>query len=452
MVSAFSTHHQARRPRTRRLWCVRPSVLCVVMVLLAEAQVVSAQPVVTPGAPPANQPPRTSESLDLAAAMALARLHAPELQQAQTQIESVAEFRSLSERLVHRAPRATVTVGPRRLSGGGTLGWDATVGVLQEFSLGGFGRRLTEYADAITDHSSLNLSAVKRDASIRAGLFWADARLAREIVAIRQSALAGAEATARVAESRATVGKSSPAEAALARALLGAVQASVLSAEGEVTVADAQLRFVCGIGLHEPIQAVGNLDVPELPIDEDHVRKRALLESPELMALRAQARLLERNAQLGKAQGKSHIELGPSVTREGTGDWIVLANMSVQLPGVDPYGPDNAQRQLEANLARSRVALAEQTALKEVELALHEREHALKLRESLRKGSLEPSAAAVREYEVQYQVGRIDLTTLLAARRELLSAQERWAQAAADVIRAEIRLLRWVDHPLQVNQ
>ena len=59
---------------------------------------------------------------------------------------------------------------------------------------------------------------------------------------------------------------------------------------------------------------------------------------------------------------------------------------------------------------------------------------------------VEPSLQAVREYQLQYEVGRIDLTTLLAARRELLNAQERWAAAAADVQRAEVRLMRWSDY------
>ena len=69
----------------------------------------------------------------------------------------------------------------------------------------------------------------------------------------------------------------------------------------------------------------------------------------------------------------------------------------------------------------------------------------MSLRESLLKGTVEPSQVAVREYQIQYEVGRIDLTTLLAARRELLSARERWAMAAADVLRAEVRLLRWIN-------
>lgn len=325
------------------------------------------------------------------------------------------------------------------------MGWDATIGLFQELSLGGYGRHLESYALAIDQRAQSNLAAVQREAKVRAGLYWIDARAAREVLAIRKDALEGAEATLRVAESRSAVGKSSPAEAALAHALLGSVEASVLSALGDITLADAQLRYVCGIALHEPIEIEGDIQHDAHPINEDEVHQRVLSEAPELQALRAHALLLERGAELGKSQSKPHIEIGPTITHEGTGDWIVLGNLSVPLPGVDPYAAENAQRTLEANVAKARFTVAEQVALREVEIALHEREHALSLRESLLKGTVEPSQVAVREYQIQYEVGRIDLTTLLAARRELLSARERWAMAAADVLRAEVRLLRWIN-------
>ncbi len=391
-----------------------------------------------------NQPSASGATLGLLAAMALAERNAPDLKEPIAERESVGAYVSAGSRLVHRPPRATLSVGPRRLAAGAQLGWDTTVGVFQELSLGGYGRNLAAYAQAVEQRAQSNLTAVQRNVRVRAGLFWVDARAAREILAIRKDALEGAEATLRVAEARAAVGKSSPAEASLARALLGSVDASVLSALGEITVADAQLRHVCGIPLHEPLQVQGSLQSSGRPIDENLVRRRVLLEAPELLAHRAHVTLLERSVALGRAQSRPHIELGPTVTREGTGDWIVAGHLSLPLPGIDPYAADNAQRKLELNLARARSAVAEQLAIKEVEIALHEREHALALRDSLLKGTVEPSRAAVREYQLQYEFGRIDLTTLLAARRELLSARERWASAAAEVIRAEVKLLRWV--------
>ena len=385
--------------------------------------------------------------IDLRTAMALAEQRAPELLEPAAERKAVPAVRAAADRIVHRPPRAVMSVGPRRLSGGAQLGWDVTAGVYQEFSLGGYGRRLGSYASALEDRANANYASIQRDARVFAGLAWVDARVAREILAIRKEALTGTKETLRVAEARAQVGKSSPAEAALARALMGSVQASVLAALGDITVADAQLRYLCGIELHQPLELSGALNTEAHVIDEDGIRQHVLIQAPELTRMRAAAKALEQAAELGKAAGRPHIELGPSVTREGTGDWIFLGNVSLPLPGVDPFAADNAHRRMEAEMARARVAVAEQSALREVEIALHEREHALNLRESLRVGTIEPSTQAVREFQLQYEVGRIDLTTLLAARRELLNAHERWALAAGDVRRAEGKLLRFSSDP-----
>jgi outer membrane protein TolC len=392
-----------------------------------------------------NQESTAPLAIDLMTAMALAERNAPDLLVPAAEQQSVPLIRSAADRLVHRPPRVTLSTGPRRLAGGAQLGWDVTAGVFQEFSTGGYGRQLGAFASAVERRANATFASVQRDARVRAGLAWIDARLARETLALREQAWGGAKETVRVAEARAQVGKSSPAEASLARALMGSIGASVLSAHGDITVADAELRYWCRVELHRSLLVSGPIDVDARPIDEDGIRHHVIERAPELARLRAEADTLAHAANLGKSVGKPHIEIGPSVTREGTGDWIFLGNISVPLPGVDPFAADNAIRRTEAEIARARVAVAEQGALKEVEVALHEREHALELRESLRSGTIEPSTQAVREYQLQYEVGRIDLTTVLAARRELLNAQERWAAAAADVLRAEVRLMRWSD-------
>ena len=385
--------------------------------------------------------------VDLGTAMALAERRAPDLQVPLAEQRAVPELRSAADRTLHRPPRTVLSLGPRRLLGGAQLGWDVTAGVFQEFSLGGYGRHLDTYASAVERRANANLASTQRDARVRAGLAWVDARLAREALALRNQALAGAEETLRVAELRAQVGKSSPAEAALARALMGSIEASVLAARGDITVADAELRYWCGFELHQPLQLSGPLDVEAKVIDEERIRQHVLAQAPQLVKMRAEAEAFEQAARLGKAASRPHIEIGPSVTHEGTGDWIFLGNVSLPLPGVDPFAADNSHRRIEAEMAHARALVAEQAALKEVEIALHEREHALTLRDSLQKGAIEPSERAVREYQLQYEVGRIDLTTLLAARRESLNAKERWAQAAADVRRAEVRLMRFTGDP-----
>jgi outer membrane protein TolC len=90
------------------------------------------------------------------------------------------------------------------------------------------------------------------------------------------------------------------------------------------------------------------------------------------------------------------------------------------------------------------VSITEQAVLRDVEIAIHEREHAWRVREQLRTGSIEPAEQALREAELQYEAGRTDLVSVIAARRELYDALERWTRAATDVHRAEAALERYV--------
>ena len=436
--------------RSRPQYCLKACTSLIWLFVVAlTTPLPAAAEAATPDSVPArpNQEPTNQAVIDLQTAMALAERRAPELQVPLAEQKGVPILRSAADRSIHRAPRAVLSMGPRRLSGGAQLGWDVTAGIFQEFSLGGYGRHLDAYASAVERRASANLASTQRDARVRAGLAWVDARLARETLSLRREALNGAKETVRVAELRTQVGKSSPAEAALARALMGSVEASVLAALGDITVADAELRYWCGLDLHQPLELPGPLDTVAKSIDEDNIRRHVLAQAPELTRMRAEADAFDHAANLGRAASKPHIEIGPSVTHEGTGDWIFFGNVSVPLPGVDPFAAENAHRRMEAAMARARVVVAEQSALKEVEIALHEREHALTLRESLRLGTIEPSGQAVREYQLQYEVGRIELVTLLSARRELLNAQERWALAAADVRRAEVRLMRFTGEP-----
>jgi len=77
---------------------------------------------------------------------------------------------------------------------------------------------------------------------------------------------------------------------------------------------------------------------------------------------------------------------------------------------------------------------------REVRQAVHERHHAREVRETLLKGAVEPGRQAMKEVTRRYEAGAVDLSIVLSARRELLSAEEGFWAAAADVQRADFRL------------
>ena len=381
--------------------------------------------------------------LHLDDALQLAERRAPELAAAEAEIQGVEGFRTAADRTLHRPPRAEFAAGPRRLPGGGNLGVDVSIGVFQDFSMGGYGKSLSSFADAARERAGKNRDALRRDARVRAYVAWLDALEARELLKLRKEARDEILEVLRVAEVRVAAGRSSPGEAALARALVGSAEANILSAMGSITQADATLRHVCGIDLHQPLEVDGTLDAPPLNIDEAVVRAHVRQVSPDIRAARAQAVALERAADLGRAGSKPHLEVGPSVSREGSGDWIFLGHLRMPLPGVDPAAADNAERQLFAHVAYANVGIVEQAVLRDVEIALHEREHALRTRDLLKAGSIEPARLAVREAQLQYEAGRTDLVSVITARRELYDVLERWTRAAVDVQRSDARLERY---------
>jgi cobalt-zinc-cadmium efflux system outer membrane protein len=400
----------------------------------------------TTSAEPESDPDSNGESalpVDLAHALALAERGAPELLTAEAQRSGLSDLRDAAHRGLHRPPRLEIAMGPRRQPGGGSLGMDASVGVFQEFSLGRYGSHLSAYVEAANERANQNIDRVRRDARVRAHLAWLDALQARELIRLRQSALAEAREIQRVAEARLAAGRTSPGEAALARALVGSAEAAVLAAQGDMTQADATLRHVCGIELHRPLLVVGPLEPPPSLIDEEAVRHTVLRSAPDLRTARAHAVALEKSAQLGRAQSKPHLELGPSVTREGTGDWVFMGHLRMPLPGIDPAAADNAERSLAAHVAHSEVRVLEQAVLRDTELILHEREHALKTKNTLQAGTIEPAQLAAREAQLQYEAGRLDLVSVITTRRELYDALERWTVATVDVQRADAQLSRY---------
>lgn len=425
--------------------------LLLVCAVAATTQTALAQGTVPPQSPrQALQPVSGLEEipgslrLDRATAVRLAETRAPEVIGAEAEVRGVAGFRRAADRGLHRPPRIEVSAGPRHVPGGGRLGVDASVGIFQEFSTGQYGKELDRFAASTKVRADSHLEATRRDARVRASLAWLDALEARAILVIRKRSVEGAKEILRIAQARVAAGRSSPGEAALAQSLLGSAEAAVLAAEGSITVADANLRHVCGIELHRPLQVTGTLDAGADSIHEESLRAHVRDSSPDLLAAKAEASTAEQAARLGRASSRPFLDLGPSVTRESTGEWLVLGHVRLPLPGIDPAAADNAERQLLAHMARAEAGVTEQAVLKNVEIDLHEREHAIRVRDLLKTGSIEPAERAAREAELQYEAGRTDLVSVIAARRQLYDAHERWTQAATDVQRAEARLERYV--------
>ena len=380
--------------------------------------------------------------VDLATAVRLARTRSPTLAPSLAALSGTAAIARAADVALVTPPRIELQVGPRVQHGSLPVGPEVTVAAWQDISLGGLGAARRGLSTSLGREARAAVAVAEWDAAARAAFAWTDARLAVELERIRSEALKDAEELLRVAEVRVRSGRTDAGEEALARAVVGSAQAAVLDAEGRRFTAESELRFSTGLGPTARIEVDGEFEVTDDALDGAALATQARAAQPDIALSRAGADRRFRTADLSLAAGKPVLALGPLVTHEGTGDWIVQARISVPLPFFNPAAFDGAHARADALVAQA--IAQEQRARLDTELliALHEREHARAVRDTLRDGALSPARTALDIASKQYAAGSAELPTVLSARRELLDAEQRWAEAVSDVRRADVRLAR----------
>jgi outer membrane protein TolC len=386
----------------------------------------------TAALPAAAAPP---VQLGLEQAAERAERLAPELGPARAAVTGARRARRAASAVLSAPPRIELAAGPRWHSDPRETGIDVSVGAWQDLSLGGLVGARRSFARSLDGEARARLELTRQDARTRAALAWIDARLARELVRVRQQSLEHAREIARIARARVDAGSVAPAEETLAQVAVGNARAQLLDAGGRKLVAETRLRQLTGIAARSPIELVGPLDAPERP----GIRA---CRSPDLALAEARTRSSRASAEATRALGRPVLSLGPSLTREATGDLILLARAAFPLPFTNPAALDAARADAEADVARAETSALRRNLQRESELAREEGQHARELRQALAEGVVSPAREALRQTLAQFAAGKIDTSVVLAARRELLAAEERWAEAAADARRADLTLAR----------
>lgn len=351
---------------------------------------------------------------------------------------------------ISHPPRIGIELGRRHVSAPSVSnGVDVTASLWQDLSLGGYGSARRSYADAVADRAKAHAEMVRREALSRSLNAWVDARYGRELLKLRQESSTAAEELLRIAELRVKAGTAPPAEASLARAVVGAAHAAVLAAEGTVIDADAELRYSLALSPDAALNPVGELTATDdREIDEPGSIELAQRNHPSVHQAKASAQTAEQYAEVFAAAGRPFLGVGLSYTREATGDRIIGGAVSIPLPLVNPNVLESSSMRAEAAVGRATVTDVQASVAREVRQAIHERHHARQVREELGTQAVVPGRQAVRELTRRYEAGAIELSTVLAARREILLAEEGFLAAAADVNRADIRLEHAVGGPV----
>lgn len=336
------------------------------------------------------------------------------------------------------SPRV-VAMGGQRFSNGAT-GLEVGVSLIQDIPLAGVGGNREDTARALISGSKADVSRARLFAAARAAVAWATAREAEEVLMLRTSAKAEAHELLRLARARVAVGTALPSDVATALGEDALADASLLDAEGMLTEAMNGLRFSLG----EAPDATRDPDGPlsfgtDPPLDEATATRLALERSPSIAIAGARRDLAKGDAALAHAILAPTIGVGASYVHEGTGDNLWTAIVAFPLPFAHPGAYESARQLGTAYAADREVELARAELARAVALAIHECQHTREARAALER-AIAPLTEAVRLAKVQVQTGTLDAIALVFARQRLLATQERTLHAAADVVRADVRL------------
>ncbi|MGC4046151.1 MAG: TolC family protein [Armatimonas sp.] len=209
----------------------------------------------------------------------------------------------------------------------------------------------------------------------------------------------------------------------------------------------ATLRSLLGLGAGEPLTLSDPLTAePVAPIDRDAVRALALAHRPEVLAARAQ--LLASAADADTARGQR----APGFTIEGRRASLnpaAVGYASVRV-GINLPLFDNGRIRAEVSAAdatrraaETNAKEAERTALLEVDLALNERERALKVEQTFEgAGRLAKAQELLEMAQLGYEKGGNGYLEVIDAQRVFASERVEYLRALAAVRLATARLER----------
>jgi cobalt-zinc-cadmium efflux system outer membrane protein len=394
---------------------------------------------------PADAVPR--RRLGLAEAIRLGASEGPGVATAKAPRSGIAEAERAGGSLFPLLPRATLAVGERRGPSG--AGVEVSVGVLQDFSLGGLGAARRETATALARLTEADVARARLDAAGRAALAWIAVVEADRLFALRREGLAQADALLRVVRARVTTGVSDPLDLALAEGEMGAARASALDAEGMRFEAGMELAFATGQAPGTPIEAeaeaeggLGDPGAIGLENEGEAGIARAAGAHPMVHVAEARREVAEREGRLAAAILSPTLGLGASFVREGTGDRVWSGIVSIPLPFAHPGAFDAARGRAAEAAARAHADATRAEVEQALRLAEHDREHMREVHDALTAGALTPMREGVRLVSAQLTAGTTDVTHVLVARQRLRTVEEQVTRALAEVWRADLRWRR----------
>lgn len=362
----------------------------------------------------------------------------PQVQLARAPVAAAVDAKSAADRALLYNPRLSVEAGRRHGPFG--VGPDIAVSVMQDLPLSGVGAERRSVASALSDSVGAELDRVRLSAAALGAEAWIASVEARELFRLRSASLAEAQKAVAMARARVKSGEGQPLELALAEGDRASVAAAVIDAEGMLTEAKAELRYVLGLPPEQAVEASGALRMADEDVDERGAVRAVEGGHPAVESASAKARLAYAQARLAGASVQQPLSVGGSFRHEGSGERIWSAMVSVPLPFLNTGAFDQAMQQAEAASAGAQTEVIKAQLARDIRLALHDRHHYRELRDSLEGGAIGPLGEALRLAQVQLSAGTVDAAPVIVARQRLLGVQEQIVRAEAQIRRADLKL------------
>lgn len=362
----------------------------------------------------------------------------PDVIYAKAPSASTKEALRYSNPLFTQVPVMQVQAGPRFSSTNTSP--DLTVSLSQPIPLTNTGRAQERLARAEVNFVEKDVELAVLDSAERAGQAWIELAYAEELLKLRHDALEQAKKHLQIVESRMELGAIDQSDLALARGEVASARALVLDAEGQHFLAASELAYVTG--LSETQRADVKTLLSDVPIFESTRDGSAGAVHPALASAEARAEASKQGIDYAKSQQVPTMSFGLQYQREGTGDQIVTGIFTVPLALWKPWRFQEAQARIKYDQARAQTKRVELELNREIERALHEREHATAKYKLLKSSAIPPREQSLRIALAKFEAGEVDFLQVSWAKRELLSEQERLVTALAELHRAHLHLLR----------
>ncbi len=315
---------------------------------------------------------------------------------------------------------------------------EIVVGFEYTHERGGKRQRRVEAARAARSVTELQFRNAARELVLELQNAFIDALLARDSLELARENLGFFRQIVEINETRVRTGDLAQVE--LIRSRLAALQyeTSVRQAEVRLRAALTRLQTRMGRAPSPGFSITGDLERRDLTPLLDDLRRQALENRPDLLALRREAQRASSEVRLELANAKPDLTFGTEYRRQQVNarSNSLTVTLGVPLPVFNRNQGEIERARLEVRQAELRIRALEAEIAGEVETAYQQFLAARGLLETIRSGMLR-QAHDVREItDFSYRRGQSSLLELLDAQRAFNETMQGYIEARAEYARS----------------